>query len=264
MDFMQLIFEKAAESDRMITAAVSSESIDRDGDIVTAEAMAAAMPEFMKNPVILCSHKHKLESGQSSVVGRVVRWWQRDKKTLCEIQFASTPLGEEYWQLYQGKFQRAFSIGFNTKKHEQRLIDGKSISVITEIELYEISAVAVPSNREALSKTAQRKRAFIEAKRLAPFSAEDIAWMDTEEKAFFASLTFEERRKMIQNAEEYAALITMEGVLPGDGDEFDENAPESILAGKGFDPALGLDLGEIASPDGGSEAVEPDYADLFA
>jgi len=160
--------EKAADTEgRRITAAVSSEAIDRDSEIITADAMKKAMTEFMKNPVILVSHSHHLDSGVSPVIGRVLSWYQQGKKTFCEIEFADTPLGLQYWQLYKDKFQKAFSIGFNSnpQKQERRTIDGKTVLVHNEIELYEISAVAVPANPEALSKAAKRRQEFVDRKR---------------------------------------------------------------------------------------------------
>ncbi len=161
------ITEKAAEQEgrRVITAVVSSEVIDRDGDIITASAMKAAMAAFMRNPVILASHQHKLDDGTSPVVGRVIDWRQEGKKTICDIEFAGTELGLQYWKLYSEKFQKAFSIGFRPISFEEKYIDGKRINVITEIMLYEISAVAVPANQDALSKSAKRKRDFVESKR---------------------------------------------------------------------------------------------------
>jgi hypothetical protein len=54
----------------------------------------------------------------------------------------------------QTKVQRAFSIGFIPKQSEFRIINGERVRVHTEIELLELSAVAVPSNRDALSKVA--------------------------------------------------------------------------------------------------------------
>ncbi len=164
-----LAVEKADDQGgkRIISAVVSSEIIDRDGDIITAAAMKAAMAEYMKNPVILAGHQHRLTDGKSPVVGRVINWRQEGKKTICDVEFVDTELGLEYWQLYSGKFQRGFSIGFKIISYEEKYIDGKRVNVITEIMLYEISAVGVPANQDALSKSAKRRLDFVESKRAA-------------------------------------------------------------------------------------------------
>jgi len=71
------------------------------------------------------------------------------------MKFATTALGEEYWQLYRDGHMRAFSIGFIPLKwvsdDQQRNRWGGPLRTYTEIELLEISAVAVPSNRSALA-----------------------------------------------------------------------------------------------------------------
>ena len=69
------------------------------------------------------------------------------------LRFASTELGEEYWQLYKAKHMRAVSIGFIPMEwHEEKTEKTGRIWVIDKLELLEISCVAVGANREALSK----------------------------------------------------------------------------------------------------------------
>jgi HK97 family phage prohead protease len=145
--------EKSADGARIITAAISSETIDRDGEIVTAAAIKAAMAGYMKNPVVMTYHKHSLGDGAPTVIGKVISWRQDKGTTYAEIEFAETDLATQYWQLYAGKFQRAFSIGFNTIKAETRYIDNKAVKVHTAIDLFEISAVGVPANPDAITKT---------------------------------------------------------------------------------------------------------------
>jgi len=199
-------FCEKASGERRIIAVVSDEVIDRDGEIITAEAMWSAMPGFMRNPVILAGHQHRLADGKSPVVGRVVRWWKEGRKTVCEIEFIDTDLGNDYFKLYGSKVQRAFSIGFRPVKQERRTIDGRPVNVITELELFEISAVAVPSNPEALSKSHLKKQGFIESKKreryaealrssdpLAPFTKEQQALMDDDERRELIDMGFETR-----------------------------------------------------------------------
>jgi hypothetical protein len=149
------IYEPKDDQPRRIIAAISSETIDRDGEIVAAAAVKAAMDGFMKNPVVMTYHKHAHEDGTPTVIGKVIKWWQEKGATLCEIEFADTELGQEYWRLYSGKYQRAFSIGFTTLKSEQRYVGSQMVKVHTAIDLYEISAVGVPSNPDAITKGAK-------------------------------------------------------------------------------------------------------------
>ena len=73
--------------------------------------------------------------------------------SLSRCGFAETALGEEYWQLYKDKHMRAFSIGFIPLEwKDERDQQQGDIRTYTNIELLEISAVPVPSNRRALAQ----------------------------------------------------------------------------------------------------------------
>ncbi len=116
-------------------------------------ARRAAMKEYMQNPVILASHTHRLADGRSPVVGKVIDYTFTGRDLVITVEFAQTELGEEYWRLYKDKFQRAFSIGFIGRSAPvAEVMDGRRVRVWKDIELLEISCVAVPANPAALSK----------------------------------------------------------------------------------------------------------------
>lgn len=137
---------------RQITAVASSEIIDRDGEIVLISAIKKAVKEYMKNPVILACHSHRLSDGRSPVVGSVVAYKFQGKDFIITVQFADTELGREYWELYKNKHQRAFSMGFRVLDRREETRNNRRVPIITEIELFEISVCAVPANPAALSK----------------------------------------------------------------------------------------------------------------
>jgi len=142
---------------RQITAIASTRERDRDEDIILPEAFRAHLTAFLKNPVILAGHQHRSASGSPTVIGSVVPGSLKigDGAVTFTMRFASTALGEEYWQLYRDGHMRAFSIGFIPLAWESddtaRNRWGGPLRTYTEIELLEISAVAVPSNRSALA-----------------------------------------------------------------------------------------------------------------
>ena len=135
-----------------------SETVDRDDEIVTAEAMFAAINHkttFTANPICLPCHQHRLESGNPPCVGH----WnpetvkQLENSVTIFLEFAhDTTLGGEYWKCYSKKHMRAISIGFQSLESHMEDRSGKQIRVITKIELYEISCVAVGCNPGALSE----------------------------------------------------------------------------------------------------------------
>ncbi len=163
----QGLFVKSVDQEkRQITAVAPTGEKDRDGQIILPSAFKKCLPGYMKNPVILAGHQHKLADGRSPVVGRTIKAWIDKQGLHVIIEFTKTDLAQEYWELYRDKFQRALSVGFRATKWEQELIDGKRVPVCREVDdLYEISCVPVGSNRESLSRSAKRKREFVANKR---------------------------------------------------------------------------------------------------
>jgi len=180
--FLDFFTKAVSGQSRTITAIISSGSVDRDGEIINPAAIEAAWPGFMKNPIVLPAHTHRLDSGEPPAIGVVRRGWRDGNTFVAEIEFAMTPLAETYWQAYKTKVQRAFSIGFIGKKWETQLIDGQRVKVWVEIELLELSAVPVPSNRDALSKSAAKKQHFVAAKKLEAEVEEYDEWEEFVEK----------------------------------------------------------------------------------
>lgn len=163
----QSLFVKSIDkAKRQITALASTADLDRHDEVILPEAFTELLPVYMKNPVVITSHQHRLETGSSSVVGNVVNAWINQQGLWVVIEFVEgTALGDEYWLLYSTKKQRAFSVGFIPKEHRYEERDGKSVYVLTKVELLEISCVSVGANREALSKSKQRKVDFVSEKR---------------------------------------------------------------------------------------------------
>lgn len=135
---------------------ISSDKLDRQGEIVTVDAIADSIPGFSVNPCCLACHQHRLIDGTSPVTGS----WDTDTfkaykhHSEMDLEFAvDTKLGENYWRLYSKRHMRAVSIGFiPTEWHEEKDEKKGRYWVITKIELLEISCVPVGANRQALAK----------------------------------------------------------------------------------------------------------------
>lgn len=147
--------EKAAinEDARRIRFVISTDQVDRDGDIVETEAIAGAIKNFAKNPVCLACHQHRLSDGMPPVVGS----WDTESfkaaahKSEMDLVFATTTLAETWWNLYKNRHVRAVSIGFRCLEGWEEVKDNRRVWHITQIELYEISCVPVPANQSALA-----------------------------------------------------------------------------------------------------------------
>lgn len=218
----EFIFAKSAidEKNRKIRFLASTPSIDRDGERVLPEAFEAHLPNFMINPVFLAGHQHRLSDGSPSVIGRVVKIWTDKVGLWIIVQFAKTGLAEEYWQLYSTGFMKAVSIGFIPKKWRDIIENGQRIREHTEIELIEISAVAVPANADALvrSKSRQKKLEFVQDKREAAEEkkildevrrefAEQGRDYDAECQEFAEALLFGDEWGNLPRKEKYAELF---------------------------------------------------------
>ena len=134
------------------------EIVDRDDEIVTADAIYNALQDkksFAANPICLPCHQHRLEGGEPPCVGS---WDIESAKKLTNavnisLKFATgTKLGDAYWNCYSNKHMRAISIGFRTKDFSMEERNRIQVKIISKIELFEISCVAVGCNPGALSK----------------------------------------------------------------------------------------------------------------
>lgn len=256
-----------------VTAWASTSAVDRDGEVILPEAFKTCLAGYMKNPVILACHKDRLDDGRSPVVAKCIDAKLSSDGLKITVEFAPTALGQEYRALYEGGYQRAFSVGFIPKTWEDRWIDvggqQKRVRHYTEVELLEISCVPVPSNPEALSRAAQRKRAFVARKRREHLLEVRAAMQDShggvdaydpdqaEMYESFKECPLEHRKVLFTEAEheafvgrEFAETILSDEPMPGDDeDEWAHGAPD--LAG-----LVGGEQKAIASDDGTFDFVE--------
>lgn len=144
---------------RTVTALVSTPNVDRYDEIILPEAFKKWLPTFMKNPVLLAGHASRGESGEPTVIGHWIDLDITREGLVGTCRFLEgDELAEKWWQRFVQKAVRAFSVGFICVQHEMRDVempDGRvrRLRVHTEVELVEISAVAIPANRESLVKS---------------------------------------------------------------------------------------------------------------
>ena len=141
-----------------INFVVSTDVVDRDNEKVLPDAVFKAIhrkDEFSRNPICLPCHQHRLQSGDPPCIGSwdIETAKKRAHHVEMELVFdVEYELGEKYWIVYKNKTMRAVSIGFRVLDFTEEMKDGKRTWIITKIELFEISCVAVGANKQALSK----------------------------------------------------------------------------------------------------------------
>lgn len=138
----------------VVHATVSTDEIDRYGEVVQPSAFKEALPAFLANPVVLPAHQHRLENGEPPVIGKVLTDTIRigEHEIDLDIEFDDDELGQKYAAKYRKKMMRAFSIGFRGLEGEYKDLDKTRVWIWNKIELLEVSAVAVPANRGALAR----------------------------------------------------------------------------------------------------------------
>jgi len=131
-----------------LTATASTPAIDRDGERMLPSSFVGRLDSFRANPVILASHVRRDPAGQPTIIGSATRIEVEKDALVFDMKFATTPLAKSWQSLYDEGHAKAFSVGFIG--HDGKMIDG--VFTWTDVELVEISACAVPSNREALKR----------------------------------------------------------------------------------------------------------------
>jgi len=137
------------EEERTLETIVSTEEIDRHGDIVLSDEWD--LEDFSKNPILLW--QHNLNSSYDGLpIGKVL---EIQKITLdngirgvqAKIYFSKDEFADRVFNLYREGVLKAFSIGFRALEY----LDGNR-NIITKIKLTEISSVPIPANQSALIK----------------------------------------------------------------------------------------------------------------
>lgn len=149
------VMSKGIDADkRQIHFLCSDDSLDLYGEVVAHGAMAESLADFARNPILPVQHQYASATGTATIVGSWLKVWYTKAGLEGIAQFATTPLAEEYWQLYRDGHMRAVSIGFQALAHEFRDLEIGGVMRRTRVHLkarlLEISLVSLPANPNAL------------------------------------------------------------------------------------------------------------------
>lgn len=146
-EFHAEIQKKTMANDNLIIEGwASTRDLDRDIEVVEPGAIASGIDAFMKNPILLYMHDIYNPIGKilNLSIKPIEGFWIKAMLSKAE------DVKDVVIKIQEGII-KAFSIGF-------RELDGKLLEDIWHIialELYEVSVVSIPSNREALFNVAK-------------------------------------------------------------------------------------------------------------
>jgi uncharacterized protein len=131
---------KALDEEMHILSTVSTDGVDRMGDVVEQEGWV--LDGYKANPVVLWNHNY-----DQPPIGKCVDITIASGRMKAVTKFADTAFGREVYNLYRGGFMSAFSVGFRPLEWEP-IKSGRGMRYLKS-ELLEYSCVPVPANNEA-------------------------------------------------------------------------------------------------------------------
>jgi len=140
--------------DRTLEFVGSTADVDRYGDII--EVAGWDLENYEKNPVFLWGHDYK-----QPPVGKSVKVGKTDQGLLFQVKFPTAeiyPFADTIYKLYLGGYLRATSVGFQDLEREPITDkEGRQTGFrYKKQELYELSAVPLPANPNALVMAVQK------------------------------------------------------------------------------------------------------------
>jgi len=149
---LALTFKSINVEARTADFIASTDAIDSYDEIV--DQTSWELDIYKSNPVVLFAHKSR-----DLPIGKSIDVQVRNGRLECTIQFApesANPEAERVWQLIQGEYLRAVSVGFIPRDYRWEKRNGVDVIVLYGNSLREISVTPVPANHEALAKMRAR------------------------------------------------------------------------------------------------------------
>lgn len=140
-------------------AVLSDDSMDRDGEIVSAQALEKVLASDNGKTAILLNHENKIENMIGEWTNKRIVDIDGHKSLVAEPKFyLSNPKAAMIKGMLDEGAHCGISIGAMVKGCEQQKVNNKMVNVYTELELLEASFVAIPSNRHGMAMMAMAKK----------------------------------------------------------------------------------------------------------
>jgi HK97 family phage prohead protease len=135
----------------------STNQLDRQGDIVLPSAFQASLPAFKANGPIFWNHA-EVHDPLAMPIGRTMDAEIKEGGLYIKARWASTPEAQQVRSLVTDGIVSTMSIGFNPISS---VVKG-GVNYIDQLELMEVSVVAIPANTGAVITAAKTLAAFNE------------------------------------------------------------------------------------------------------
>ncbi|MGD8785892.1 MAG: HK97 family phage prohead protease [Phycisphaerales bacterium] len=143
---------KSKEFILTISGYASTNAVDSYDEIVKPSAFGDTMTSFMEFPVLLVNHLWF-----DKPVGKVIDYKIDQKGLWIEAGIADTIEGRDVKTLVESDILKAFSIGYSVPEGGYVENEEDEPNEIEVLDLWEISIVNVPANREALVEAIKKK-----------------------------------------------------------------------------------------------------------
>lgn len=242
---------KVSEEDGTVEVVMTSETPDRDKDVVAQAGLDFAA--YKRNPVVLWAHDHRVPS-----IARSVEITQDGAKTLSRDTFdLGDPFAESIYRKVVGKFLRGVSIGGWPNKWARNEKRG-GLDVL-ELDVWEHSFCNVPAHPDALARAAAAEGHSLEDDPVFQWAMELLAsakgeglWLPkATAEALVAGLKLTKGLALFElSAEEVPAALAPEGSAEG--------GPEEVVGDGEGDAGEGGQLAPEPPP------VEPTQAAILS
>ncbi len=132
---------------RIIEGYANTRNIDRYEDIILPPVFRGSLKYYVNHGKIFIDHDYKNPIGrpQKAYIDKEGLWVRGS--IYGGVQFI-----DEAWALIEMRLKDAYSVGFKILETEWKKVEGfkDKIRHITKLELYEVSVVALPANRQSV------------------------------------------------------------------------------------------------------------------
>ena len=144
-DGSDITTKEDGEPERIMTAVISSASVDRVGDRVLPGAFNNLGKDGKSIPLLWAHDRQSMPVGKSQWIKNN----HRDKTVEAKFLFRSNPQSKDVWDMVKEGFITKVSVGFNVLQDGWVKNDTGGYD-ISKAELLEVSLVNIPANRDAV------------------------------------------------------------------------------------------------------------------